>query len=63
MQVYVVEWECASCGRQHSFRYGLNQQDGWPNKFELTCQNVECGQEQDVPFRRCTIALIQEETL
>jgi hypothetical protein len=55
MQVYTVKWECVSCGQSHTFRYGLNEEDGWPNKFELTCENEECGQIQDVSFQSCTV--------
>jgi hypothetical protein len=58
MQVFLVEWECGSCGERHSFRHSINEDDGWPNKFELTCENAECGQEQDVPFRDCTVTPI-----
>jgi hypothetical protein len=54
MQDYKVEWECGSCGERQSFRHSIEEDDGWPNKFELTCENPECGQEQDVPFRDCT---------
>jgi len=61
MQVYLVEWECGSCGERHSFRHSVNQDDGWPNKFELTCENADCGQEQDVPFRACTATLLGTE--
>ncbi len=62
MQVYLVQWECTYCGSRNSFRRGHNEEDGWPNKFELTCANQECAQEQDVPFRKCSVALVQEET-
>jgi hypothetical protein len=55
MQVYLVEWGCASGGQRHSFRHGIQEGDGWPNKFELTCDNATCGQEQNVPFRLCTV--------
>ncbi len=55
MQVYVVEWECLSCGFKHSFRRGVTDEDGWPNKFELVCDNPECSQEQDVPLQACTV--------
>ena len=51
-------WWNGSAGvaeRAHSFRHSVNEDDGWPNKFELTCENAECGQEQDVPFRDCTV--------
>ncbi len=60
MKVYQVEWECISCGRQHSFRHSVNEEDGWPNKFELTCENEECRQEQDVPVRNCTLTPVGE---
>jgi hypothetical protein len=59
MQVYTVEWECISCGQRHSFRYSLNELDGWPNKFELACENEDCGQEQDVPVRRCEVTPVE----
>ena len=62
MPVYLVEWECVSCGKKHSFRQGVQDEDGWPNKFELTCDNPDCGQEQDVPFRSCTVTPIISET-
>ncbi len=61
MQVYLVEWQCISCGRQHTFRHGLDELGSWPNKFELQCENAECGQSQDVPFRACTIARVEED--
>jgi hypothetical protein len=61
MRVFLVKWECGSCGQIHSFRHGVNEGDGWPNKFELTCTNLECGLEQDVPFRACTVTLIETE--
>ena len=54
MQIFTIEWECGSCGQHHSFQHNANPDDGWPNKFELTCENPDCGQEQDVPFRACT---------
>jgi len=39
---------------------GLNEEDGWPNKFEdLQCENEECGQVQDVPFRACTATPVE----
>ena len=60
MQVFHVEWESASCGQKHSFRHGLHEGNGWPNKFELICENAECGQEQDVPFRLCTVTALDE---
>ena len=60
MQIYKVQWECVSCGQKHSFRRGLNEDDGWPNKFDdLVCDNAECGQEQDVAFRACNVTLIE----
>jgi hypothetical protein len=43
------------------FRHSVNEDDGWPNKFELTCENAECGQEQDVPYRACTATPIDPE--
>ena len=58
MQEYQVEWECGSCGENHVFRKMVNEDDGWPNKFELTCENPECRQEQDVPFRACRVTLL-----
>jgi hypothetical protein len=58
LQVYLVEWVCGSCGERQSFRHIVNEDDGWPNKFELTCANPECGQEQDVSFRDCTVTPI-----
>ncbi len=61
MTVFLVEWECGNCGHLHSFRHGVNEDDGWPNKFELNCGNAECGQEQDVPFRACTVTPIDPE--
>lgn len=61
MQGYRVEWECISCGQQHSFRYGIDSEDTWPNKFEVTCENPECGQTQDVPMRKCVISRLEEE--
>ena len=54
MQNFRVEWECGSCGHAHSFQHTVDPDDGWPNKFELTCENPDCAQEQDVPFRDCT---------
>jgi hypothetical protein len=59
MQSFRVEWECGSCGERHTFFHELNPDDGWPNKFELTCDNEDCGQEQDVPFRACTATPIE----
>ncbi|HVZ60514.1 MAG TPA: hypothetical protein VG892_06970 [Terriglobales bacterium] len=53
-QLYTVTWGCISCDQEHSFRHAVSD-DIWPNKFELQCQNPECGQEQDVPFRKCTV--------
>lgn len=61
MRVFRVEWECGSCGQVHSFRHSVDEDLGWPNKFELTCENPECGQEQDVPFRACTVTPIDSE--
>lgn len=58
MPTYVVQWECGSCGQSNSFRHSINQDDGWPNKFELTCDNADCQQEQDVPFRACNLTLV-----
>ena len=55
MQAYTVKWECASCGQSQTIKYALNEEDGWPNTFELTCENVECGQTQDVAFQSCTV--------
>ncbi len=55
MQIYEVEWVCGNCGEPHSFRHSISEEDGWPNKFELTCENPDCRQEQDVPFRDCTV--------
>jgi len=60
MQVFQVEWECGTCGRRHSFFHEISEDDGWPNKFELTCENPACGQRQDVPLRACTLVPIQE---
>jgi len=54
-QLYTVTWECISCGHEHSFRYTLMEEGAWPNKFELDCENPDCGQSQDVPFRKCTV--------
>ncbi|MBZ5671091.1 MAG: hypothetical protein LAO04_15355 [Acidobacteriia bacterium] len=45
---------------EDSFRHGLHEGNGWPNKFELICENAECGQEQDVPFRLCTVTSLDE---
>ena len=60
MQVYKVQWECSNCGRKHAFRRGLNEDDGWPNKFDdLECENEECGHSQDVAFRDCTVSVIE----
>ena len=60
MQVYNIQWECANCGRQHTFRRGHNEDDGWPNKFDdLECENDECGHSQDVAFRDCTVSLVE----
>ena len=60
MQVYQVQWECISCGHQHEFRHGLNDNDEWPNKFDdRECENPECGHEQDVAFRNCTVTPIE----
>jgi hypothetical protein len=60
MQVYLIAWECPSCGWKQSFRRGLNEEDGWPNKFEdLQCKNEECGRVQDVPFRACRATPIE----
>jgi len=56
-QLYIVKWECISCGQEHSFRYTLPEHGEWPNKFELECGNQDCRQEQDVPFRRCEVEL------
>ena len=53
-QVYVVKWECISCGQEHAFRYTLADGE-WPNKFELECENPDCLHRQDVPFRRCEV--------
>jgi hypothetical protein len=53
-QLYTVTWECMSCGREHSFRHTVSD-DIWPNKFELECENPDCGHAQDVPFRTCTV--------
>jgi len=53
-QLYVVTWECISCGHEHSFRHTVAD-ELWPNKFELECANPGCGQAQDVPFRKCTV--------
>ena len=61
LQTYLVQWDCRSCGRRHEFRHALQEEDGWPNKFELTCENPDCGQEQDVPFRACTVTFIATE--
>ena len=60
MQTYLLQWECVSCGHAHSFRHSINEDDGWPNKFELTCQNPDCGQEQDVPLRACMVTPVAE---
>lgn len=55
-QVYIVRWECISCGQEHAFRHTLSEFADWPNKFEdLRCENEECGQLQEVPFRKCTV--------
>ena len=55
-QVYVVTWECLSCGQEHAFRYTLPEDGEWPNKFEdLECKNLDCCQVQDVPFRKCHV--------
>ena len=55
-QMYVVTWECLSCGEEHSFRHILPEGGDWPNKFEdLECKNRGCGQVQDVPFRKCRV--------
>lgn len=59
MQIFTIEWECGSCGQHHSFQHSANPDDGWPNKFELTCENTDCGQEQDVPFRACTVTPLE----
>ena len=60
MQVYEVVWECASCGNRQMFRRGFSDADGWPNKFDdLECENSECGQAQDVPFRACTLTPVE----
>jgi len=57
MQVYQVNWECISCGQPNSFRHSINEEHGLPNTFELTCENKDCGQQQDVSFRACTVTL------
>lgn len=55
-QIFTVTWECISCFQEHSFRYILPAHGEWPNKFEdLTCENSDCGQTQDVPFRKCSV--------
>ncbi len=55
-QVYIVRWECISCGQEHAFRYTLPELGDWPNKFEnLECENEDCRQVQEVPFRKCTV--------
>lgn len=55
-QVYVVRWECMSCGEEHSFRHVLPELGEWPNKFEdLECSNPDCGHVQEVPFRKCRV--------
>ncbi len=60
MQVYKIQWECANCGHKNSFRSGINEDDGWPNKFDdLECANDECRQEQDVAFRDCVVELVE----
>jgi len=52
MQVYEIEWECISCGHRQTFRRGISEEDGWPNKFDdLKCENEECRQAQDVACR------------
>jgi hypothetical protein len=61
MEIYLVEWECISCGQKHSFRQILQGPDAWPNKFELTCENREYGQSQDVPLRACLVTPIEED--
>ena len=60
MKVYEIQWECISCGHPHSFRRGLSDGDEWPNKFDdLECENPDCGHEQDVAFRACTVTPIE----
>ncbi len=55
-QVYVVTWECLSCGQEHCFRYTLTELGDWPNKFEdLACANPDCGHVQEVAFRKCRV--------
>ena len=60
MKVFEIQWECISCGHPHSFRRGLSDGDEWPNKFDdLECENPDCGHEQDVAFRKCTVTEIE----
>jgi hypothetical protein len=60
MKVHEIQWECISCGHQHSFRRGLAEGDDWPNKFDdLECENPDCGHEQDVALRKCTVTEIE----
>ena len=54
------EWECPSCGQKHAFRQGIQEEDGWPNKSELTCENPDCGQEQSASFRACTVTPLEQ---
>jgi hypothetical protein len=61
VRVFLVTWECGWCGQKQSFRQSVNEDDGWPNKFELTCRNTGCEQQQDVPFRACAITPIDSE--
>ncbi|HKV41752.1 MAG TPA: hypothetical protein VJX67_21290 [Blastocatellia bacterium] len=61
MREYQVEWTCKLCGHQHQFRVQRNpsELDDWPNKFDdMACKNQECGMEQDVRTRDCTITEI-----
>jgi len=62
-RVFLITWNCISCGTSHSFRRALGEFDDWPNKFEdMECGNPDCGQVQDVRFTHCAVEPLQGMT-
>jgi|GEM_PF-1767360 len=60
MAVYRIEWLCAYCGQRQSFRQNIDPDDTWPHKFEVTCENKECGRKQQVSLRNCVATPVAE---
>jgi uncharacterized Zn finger protein len=55
MSMFRIKWECGSCGQTNIFTHQFAEEDGWPDLFEVTCDNEECGQVQEVAYKTCEV--------